>query len=294
MTGPLATKVQRIPGDGVELMALVAGAGPLLLLLHGFPETPACWRPQLAALSATHCVVAPWQRGYGGSGRPAGSNNYRIERLCADIVAIADHFGAARFAVAGHDWGGIVAWSLAAAYPERVARLIVVNAPHPTLFQAALDRDAAQRAASAYMTALVDPRFEVLALADGGVALWDAVFGEHLRAGEITPTERGAMLADWQRPGTLTAMTDWYRAAPFTYPGVVPEPLGNPPPPRLSIAVPTTVIWGEVDTVLLPGLLDGLEALVPDLTIHRVAAGHGILRERPADVTRLIAAALNS
>lgn len=281
-----------IRGDDVALQALVAGDGPLLVLLHGFPETPEGWRPQVEALSALRQVVAPWQRGYGASDHPDGAESYRIERLCADVFAVADQFGATRFALAGHDWGGIVAWWCAALRPDRVEHLCIVNAPHPTLFQRALDSDAGQRAASGYIVALVDPQFEALALHDGGGAFWQALFGAHLAAGEIGRAERDAMLADWQRPGTLTAMTDWYRASPFSFPGGGGPFAARVPPMRID--VPTTLIWGDGDPVLLPVLLDGLEELVPDLTIHHLAAGHGVLREQPETVTAILAAALNN
>ena len=181
----------------------------------------------------------------------------------------------------------------AAAHPAAVDRLVIVNAPHPTRFQATLDGDPAQRAASAYARALLDPGFEAAVLADGGVAFWDALFGEHHKAGAIDAAARAAHLAGWRVPGTLTAMTDWYRASPFVFPDQPAGRFALTPFPALRIDVPVTMIWGEDDTALLPAQLDGLAELVPDLTIHRVAgAGHGILHQRPGVVTSLIAAAL--
>ena len=118
---------------------------------------------------------------------------------------------------------------------------------------------------------------------------WDALFGGHA----IDAATRAVQLAGWCVLGTLTAMTGWYRASPFTFPGATPGPFALTPFPALSIAVPVTLIWGEDDPVLLATQLDGLAELVPDLTIHLVAgAGNGILHQRPELVTSLIAAAL--
>lgn len=283
----------QLPGDGVTLSVLgnARAGAERLIFLHGFPESAECWRPQLDAFAPDYDVLAPDQRGYGASGRPVGVAEYRVERLCADILALAGD--AARVTLIGHDWGGLAAWFCAAAHPGRIAQAIIVNAPHPTRFQQLLDTDAAQREASAYTRALIDPGFEAAVLADGGDAFWDALFGAHLAAGEIGAAARAAQLADWRVPGTLTSMTDWYRASPFRFPDAAPGSFAQVPFPALRIAVPVTIIWGEDDPVLLPQQLDGLAGLVPDLTIHRVAAaGHGILHQRPALVTSLIASAL--
>jgi pimeloyl-ACP methyl ester carboxylesterase len=206
--------------------------------------------------------------------------------LVADVLAVADHHGAKRFALVGHDWGGVIAWCTAAWHPERVSHLVAINAPHPTLLQAALDQDPAQQGASSYIAALTAPDAEDRLTAD---RLWELVFAADERRGLIGPAEKAELLASWQRPQAIGAMLNWYRAAPFDFAAVGGHGAGRRPAP-LHVAMPTLVIWGMDDAILLPGLLAGLEELVPDLTVRRVeGAGHGLVREQPELVTRLIA-----
>ncbi len=289
-----------IPLGETFLHVLEAGdmadrARPLAIFLHGFPERAQCWSPQLAHFATTHRVVAPEQRGYGRSTRPAALESYRVEALVADVLALADHYGAGRFDLIGHDWGGIVAWFLAAAAPQRVRHLAIINAPHPSRLQQTLDEDAGQRLASAYAARLASPDFEATAHAAGLEPLWETMFGHHFAAGGIDSAARSAQLADWAIPGTLTAMTAWYRAAPFQYPGLQPGPFTRRPFPTVTVTVPTTLLWGMDDTALLPVQLEQLQNWVRDLTIRRIAnAGHGVLHQQPATVTALLSAALAS
>jgi pimeloyl-ACP methyl ester carboxylesterase len=275
-----------VSADGVPLFVRSNGSGDTIICLHGFPESGESWAPLLSELGASHRVLAPDGRGHGRSGCPAEAGTYRVERLVADVLAVADRFGAERFALVGHDWGGLVAWCAAAWHPERVSSLVVLNAPHPTLLQAALDRDPQQRAASAYIAAFTAPR------AAAGLTperLWDAVFSADEARGLIGPAEKANLLASWSRPGAIAAMLSWYREAPFDFAPVGGTGVGRLPRP-LRVAVPTYLIWGMDDAILLPTLLEGLEDLVPDLTLRKVeGGGHGIVRERPELVSRLIA-----
>jgi len=278
--GVIPISHRSVAADGVRLHLAEAGRGELLLCLHGFPESWMSWRPLMAALGAERRVAAYDGRGYGRSDRPAARDAYQVDRLVADVLAVADACGTDRFALAGHDWGGLVAWVAAARHPDRVARLAILNAPHPTLLQARLDDDPAQRAASAYVARLVsdDPM-----PAD---ALWQATFAAAAARGLVPDDERAALLEAWARPGAIEAMRHWYRAAPFDFgAGRLAAPL--------RVEVPTLVLWGMEDRVLLPGLLDGLDALVPDLTLVRLPdAGHSVLRERPDRVAASLRAFL--
>jgi pimeloyl-ACP methyl ester carboxylesterase len=275
-----------VVADGVPLFVRSAGSGGTILCLHGFPESGAAWARQLTDFGATHQVLAPDGRGHGRSGCPTELSAYRIGRLVADVLAVADDFGAERFALVGHDWGGVVAWFAAAWHPDRITHLVAVNAPHPTLLQAALDRDPEQQAASSYIAALTAPD------AQAGLtpaSLWNAVFAADEARGLVPPVEKAELLAAWSRPGALAAMLNWYRSAPFDF-----GPVGGTGAGRLSgplrVTVPTCVVSGMDDKILLPNLLVGLEDLVPDLKLRTVAgAGHGIVREQPELVSRLIA-----
>lgn len=279
----LIVKQEHIEVGGVRLHLRHAGDGELLLFLHGFPESSLTWAKQIQEFSSRYHTVAPDGRGFGQSDILPSRDDYRIKRLVGDVLAVADHFGAERFTLIGHDWGGVVAWIAAAWHPDRIARLVIVNAPHPTLFQARLEEDPAQRAASAYIGRLTTGEVPP---AD---ALWTAIFTDTEKRGLIDEAERAELLTAWQRPGAVEAMLNWYRAAPFDFSCVGGTGAGTLPRP-LRVDVPTLVIWGLDDKVLLPSLLDGLDALVPDLTVATFAdAGHAILREQPERVMARIA-----
>jgi len=277
---------------GVQLDTIVAGperADPIIFL-HGFPESNRTWRHQIADLSRDHHVIAPSQRGYGLSDKPAGTGAYRIQKLVDDIFALADACDVGRFTLVAHDWGGAVGWAAALKRPERVARLVIANAPHPLIFQRSLIDDDAQRRASSYIRLFRVPGVELAARLYGLERIYDRLFGRQFRKGLIDPGERQRTLADWRRPGALTAMLNWYRAAPFA----VPRP-GRPAhrpewtlAPFPTLTMPTLVVWGKRDDALLPVQLDGLSDVVTDLTIERVDAGHFVPWEAPAAVTAAI------
>lgn len=267
---------------------------PLVILLHGFPEHGAMWHDQMMGLADRYHVVAPDQRGFDRSGKPADPAAYRIEALVGDVVGLIAAAGQPRLhGLIGHDWGGAVAWAVAIARPDLVERLIVLNAPHPYLFAEALRGDAEQQAASAYMDLFRQPHAADYMAADNFARL-KRFFFEHLSwADAVDGDKRAAYEAAWSRPGALTAMLNWYRATPLappspTYPG--PPVLD---PADFRVTVPTTVVWGLEDTALRPVLLDGLGDLVDDLTVHRVpGAGHWVIHEAPMEVLRHLRAAL--
>lgn len=272
--GPEIHHVEVDAGD-VALHCAVAGdpARGLVVFLHGFPEIGYAWRRLLADLGADHLVAAPDQRGYGLSDKPADVETYRIDRLVADVAAVADHFGKERFALVGHDWGGIVAWAFAAARPERLQKLVVVNAPHPALFARRLAADPAQQKASAYMELLRSPEAEKVLAADGFALLDGPILQRGVAEGWLTETDRAAYREAWSRPGALTGMVNWYRAAGLSA-------AGREPP---AVEVPTLVIWGTGDRYLLPGNADDIEAAIPAARVRRVDdADHWVVHQRPA------------
>ena len=269
---------------GVELDVAVAGARdvPAIILLHGFPESHRTWRGQIPALARGHFVLAPDQRGFARSSKPEGVESYAPARMVADLLALADHFGVDRFSLVGHDWGGAVAWMAALNHPDRVERLIIANAPHPWIFQRTLFDDPAQRAASQYITAFRNPDFEAHVERIGLDAYFDKTFSGHADPVKLA-AERAVYLDQWSQPGALTAMLNWYRASPIIVPApgedlLPPVFLDRPFPP---VRQPVLVIWGLSDTALKPSQLDGLEALVPRLTMVKVDAGHFVTWEAP-------------
>ena len=274
---------------GVELDVAIAGdpADPAILLLHGFPESHRTWRHQIPELARDHYVIAPDQRGFARSSKPEGVEHYAPGKPVADLLALADHLGVGQFTLVGHDWGGAIAWMAALQNPGRIARLIIVNAPHPLVFQRALFDDAAQRAASQYIRAFRNPEIERHIAAIGVDGFFDTTFVRHADPALLAP-ERAAYLDEWGQPGAMTAMLNWYRASAIQVPAMDENPerptwLDAPFPP---VPQPTLVIWGMQDKALLPVQLDGLDALVPDLTIVRVEdGGHFVPWEKPEAVT---------
>ena len=264
---------------------------PAILFLHGFPESHRTWRNQLDDLGADHRVVAPDQRGFAGSDRPEGVENYKTERVIEDALALMDSLGIEQFSLAGHDWGGAVAWTAALKHPDRVRRLIIVNAPHPLVFQKSLIEDEAQREASQYISFFRSPAAEAAIAAMGLETFLDKVLLSHADATKLPAEERQHYLDDWKQPGALTSMLNWYRASGIEVPKPGEEaqaPLWTHAPfPKLNM--PTLVVWGLRDAALLPVQLAGLHDLVEDLRIvTSPSAGHFIPWEEPGTVTAAI------
>ncbi|WP_326525432.1 alpha/beta fold hydrolase [Sphingomonas sp.] len=263
---------------GIELDVAVAGdpADPPVILLHGFPESHRTWRDVIPDLARDHFVLAPDQRGFARSSKPEGVEHYAPDRPVADLLALADRFGIDRFTLVGHDWGGAIAWMAALQHRDRVAKLVIVNAPHPFVFQKSLFDDAEQRASSQYITAFRNPGFETFVAGIGIDGFYDKSFAPHVDTSKVGAEERATYIDQWSQPGALTAMLNWYRASAVIVPGIGETPerpafLDGPFPP---VVPPTLVIWGLRDTALRPVQLEGLGALVPDLTVVKVDAGH--------------------
>lgn len=269
-----------LPGDGVTLHAVAAGPanGPLVVLLHGFPEFWYGWRHQLGPLAAAGFrVVAPDQRGYARSDKPPHVRDYTIDRLARDVVAVLDALGAERAAVVGHDWGGGVAWWLGLHHPERLGCLAVLNCPHPTAMRAALEGDVGQLVRSWYMFAMQVPGFPELPAKWTDYAVLTRGLRRSSRPGTFTAADVAEYRRAWAEPGALTGMVNWYRAA-FRRPPV-------PGSPR--VRVPTLLLWGDRDAFLRPHLADSSINLCDRGRLVRFPrATHWLQHEEPAEVTR--------
>ncbi len=287
-------KLQRLSlATGISLNVWTAGdpAHPPIIFLHGFPESHRTWRHQMAALCDTHYCIAPDQRGYAGSDKPQDVGDYAVPTLIADVFALADVLGIGRFTLVGHDWGGAIAWAVALKNQERVERLIQCNAAHPYVFQHSLIHNLPQRANSQYIKQFRERDIEGEVLDKG----WDWFFDDRfqtLSTARISAEDRADYLAEWMQPGALTGMLNWYRASPMQVPAMdapcVNTPFLDRPFPRLTL--PVLVIWGMMDTALLPCQLDGLEDHIDKLTIIRVPdAGHFVPWERGDTVSRAMA-----
>jgi pimeloyl-ACP methyl ester carboxylesterase len=255
-------------GDGVRLYFVQAGGGgerPLMLFLHGHPDSWALYEPQLREFGRDHLAVAPNLRGYAPSDAPAAVEAYAMPRLLGDVHALLDHFGRERCTLVGNDWGGYVAWVFASAYPARVERLIILNAPHPAVHLREVRTNPAQIQASQY-----ERDFHI------AVAPYP-VWYNYYRADPIkvpTSVEDGASMG----------VPDL--AAHFFIGG------GTPPATiSLRVSAPTLVIWGMQDSSTLPQQLDGLEDYAPDLSVLPINdAGHYPMRSHAGLVNQAIRA----
>jgi pimeloyl-ACP methyl ester carboxylesterase len=275
--------------NGVKLHYVTAGKGPLILFLHGFPEFWYEWKNQLAEFGKDHQAVAPDMRGYNLSDKPTELDQYKIAVLVEDIRALGDHFSHnKKFVLVAHDWGGAVAWAFAIAHPDYLDKLVIINAPHPGVFAKLLASDPKQQAASQYMLMFRSDKAEANLSNNNYAGLVGAVLGAGLKNGTFTEDDKQAYIKAWSQPGALTGGLNYYRANRVG----PPSPDGKPStgnfavdPSALMVKVPTLVIWGEKDTALLTGNLDGLEQFVPQLTVKRIADGtHWVIHEKPAEV----------
>jgi pimeloyl-ACP methyl ester carboxylesterase len=277
--------------NGVKLHYVSTGKGPLILFLHGFPEFWYEWKDQLAEFGKDHLAVAPDMRGYNLSAKPESLDQYQMNLLIEDVRALAAHLGHKKFTLVGHDWGGAVAWAYAAAHPETLDKLVIINAPHPGVFGRLLREDPVQQKASQYMLMFRSPQAEQTLSANDHAMLVSIVLGAGLKSGVFTEEDKKAYLAAWSQPGALTGGLNYYRAMEVgpPPPGGTGSAASGKFPAQLNIKTPTLVIWGEKDTALTVHNLEGLDQFVPALTIKRVPdATHWVIHEKPEEVNGYI------
>lgn len=277
MTDVAGVAFRRVGLPGLSLHVAEAGpeAGPPTILLHGFPEFWYGWRHQIGPLSdAGLRLVVPDQRGYGLSDKPDGVAAYHLDKLAGDVIALADAHGFATIRLVGHDWGGLVAWWTASHYPDRIARLAILNAPHPGVVGAYIRSHPGQWLRSAYVGLFQLPVLpERLLTADRCRALRHALTRTS-RPGAFAPSDLDRYVEAWLQPGAMTGMLNWYRAL---------ARLPRATPPR--VRVPTLILWGKQDTALQPGLAEASLDLCEAGRIEWFdQATHWLPHEEPAAV----------
>jgi pimeloyl-ACP methyl ester carboxylesterase len=277
--GVIEHRVVRANGMAMHLAEAGPEDGPLVILLHGFPEFWFGWRELIGPLAkAGFRVIAPDQRGYNLSAKPAGVAAYRLDLLADDIFALAEAVGRSRFSLVGHDWGASVAWWMATRRPAPIARMAVLNAPHPAIWRASMTEDPAQRKKSRYVQMLRTPWLPELMIRAGGYDALAAAFKSSTRPDAFGPEAMAAYQAAWRQPGALTAMLNWYRA-------LFAQDL--PVPPAGSILVPTLVIWGDQDAFAEPGLAEASAALCAKAEVaHLSEATHWVAHDAPEQVSQ--------
>jgi pimeloyl-ACP methyl ester carboxylesterase len=283
--------------NGIKLHYVALGQGKTILFLHGFPEFWYEWKNQLVEFGQDHRAIAPDLRGYNLSDKPPTVEDYAIPLLVADIKGMFDKFSRGEKAIlVAHDWGGALAWAFAIAHPEYLEKLVIINAPHPGVFARELRNNPAQQQASGYMNLFRSDQAEATLSANNYAMLDQVVLKGTAKPNVFTEEDRQEYLKAWAQPGALTGGLNYYRAARIGPPPPSTEggaEQANPAPfvqaASLTVKVPTLVIWGEKDTALLTGNLDGLEQYVPDLQIKRIPNGsHWVIHEEPELINRYI------
>jgi pimeloyl-ACP methyl ester carboxylesterase len=268
-------------GGGIRLHYVEAGEGPLVVLLHGFPEFWYSWRSQIAPLAqAGYHVVAPDMRGYNLSDKPLGWRLYDGDRLAHDIAGLIRHFGVERAHVVGHDWGAAVAYSVAMRHPEMLESLSILNVPHPERMLAGF-RTWRQLRKSWYMFF-----FQIPGLPERLIARDDFSFAKRsLRADSreaFSDADLERYVEAWSQPGALTGMINYYRAALRRSPRAAQSSL-------VPIKTRTLVIWGERDRHLGSELAEPLPQWVPNVRVERIPeATHWVQHDAPERVNELL------
>lgn len=276
---------------GIRIHAKVCGpeGAPTLLFVHGFPEFWYAWRKVLPAFAGAYRCVAIDLRGFNLSSQPQAPSAYKPALLLADLQSVIAQLGGKVRAVVAHDWGGALCWGLAAAHPELMEKLVVLNAPHTLTFAKALAHDAEQIAASQYMNALRQPGFEKTLSADNFERLFSMVEG----LSALGTEEQEQYRACWRHG--LTGGCNLYRASPLfpdsaDTPGRMATVLASLRSEDFGVRVPTQIIWGTSDRALRPVLLEGIENHVPTLRIDRIeGAGHWIAHSHSGAVIAAMA-----
>ncbi|MGA2098136.1 MAG: alpha/beta fold hydrolase [Candidatus Acidiferrum sp.] len=266
----------------IKLHAVAAGRpnDPLVILLHGFPEFWYSWHKQIALLAdAGFRVIVPDQRGYNLSDKPRGAANYAMAHLVSDVIAIADQLHAEKFFLAGHDWGAAVAWSTALLYPQRVAKLAIVNVPHPSVMIRYLKTNFRQLRRSWYMFFFQLPFFPEAAFRAFEHRLAVRSLVHSSRPGTFTNDDLAQYRAAWSQPGSLTGMINWYRAA-ARHRGRFPDS---------QVHVPTRILWGEQDAFLLSAMAHDSLRYCDNAELHTFAnSTHWLQHEEPQRVSELL------
>jgi epoxide hydrolase 4 len=268
--------------NGFKMHYVTAGEGPLLLMVHGFPEFWYSWRLQIPVLAKYYKVVAPDLRGYNESGKPSGG--YDVKTLVSDLTALIDQLGYKDAVVMAHDWGGMLAWSLTIVEPERVNKLIMLNMPHPAVFTRNLLTNPAQLLRSWYVGFFQIPflpeqvialnNYQFIETAFRGMAVNKKAFDR-----EVLDAYKKAIA----KPGAKTAAVNYYRNLLRSWTQTDQAVLNR------KIKVPTLMIWGEKDTALGKETTVGTEKYVEDFTIKYIPeASHWVQQEAPEKVNEYV------
>jgi pimeloyl-ACP methyl ester carboxylesterase len=257
-----------VDSNGVKIHYVTMGSGEPCILIHGFPDFWYTWRAQMPELAKHFQVVAIDQRGYNLSDKPEGVENYKLEKLVGDVNAVVEHFKSPNVVIVGHDWGGMVAWTYAMRFPDKVDRLVILNLPHPRGLSRELANNPAQQKASQYARNFQKPD-AAKHVAPAMLTFW------------ITDADARAKYLEAFKRSSMEGMLNYYKA---NYPREPYQPITNVP----AVKCPVLMIHGLKDTALLPGALNGTWDWIDNqLTLVTIPnAGHFVQQDAAPIVTR--------
>ena len=274
--------------NGLDLHVVEAGAddAPLLLLLHGFPEFWWAWRHQITPLAdAGYHVVVPDMRGYNKSDAPQDVAAYHIDILAADVTALADAFGGGRFHLVAHDWGAVIGWWVAANYPDRLNRVVLMDGPHPDVWGRQALKHPTQALKSTYVAFFQLPWVPEATLGGFDFAGLKAMMQGSAHKDTFEPGALDQYVTAWRHPGSLTAMLNYYRA-------LRERPHGGEP---ARLAPPTLILWAEDDRFLERNVAEAGLALCDRGTLQMIdGASHWLHIEQPERINARIVAWLTN
>jgi len=268
-------------GD-IRLHAVAAGPkdGSVVVLLHGFPEFWYGWRKQIEPLAAAGFrVIVPDQRGYNLSRKPSGVAAYSLTELVSDVIAIANQLGQEKIFLAGHDWGAAVAWSTALLHPQRIAKLVVLNVPHPSVMRKFLSTRPRQLLRSWYMFFFQLPWLPEAFFSAFNFRVGARALLRSSRPGTFSDEDLAQYRAAWSQAGAITSMINWYRALFRTRVKFQDK----------TVRVPTRILWGEHDNFLLAEMAHESLRYCTSAELFTFAnATHWLQHEEPARVSELL------
>lgn len=279
-------KHEFIDVEGLRMHYVTQGTGKLLLLLHGFPDFWYVWRFQIPELANHFRVVAPDLRGYNKTDKPSGVENYSLNIIAGDVLGLIKALGETKAMIVGHDWGGVVAWSLAALNPEHTEKLVILNAPHPNAYTSRAKLSLRQLQKSWYVFFFQTPKIpeEVLSRDDYSF-LKNMVKLSFVEKKALTNEDLRLYAKAWSQPGALTAMINYYRAN--LKPSILfsERKIAFP-----KITSPTFVIWGEQDVALSRSLIEDTEEFIAaSYSIKYIPnCGHWVQLEKPRLVNECV------
>ena len=274
--------------DGITLHYVEAGSGPLVIFYHGFPLFWVSFHHQMTALKDHYRVVAIDGLGVNLSSKPTDLENYRLENLAAQLDALANHLAPGEpFSLVGHDWGGALAWSFAQAYPDRLEKVIGINAPPTNQLLHLLQTNEEQRKRSSYMWLMRGGKTHTLITENGARRLWKNAYAKFRGLPHFTKAHDETFREALAIPGAVDGGINWYRANIPLLQDL--EEAECWPSPTASTPVPALLIWGETDTTFVAEFIDELDQYATNLEVKRLPeVGHTPMLEAPGLTTSII------